>query len=64
MSLGCFAVSWQVCTLLSFGFYWRGNLNLSVFALTGLPGGIDYALLVCVGQGWLPVERSQNTPEH
>ena len=41
-----------ICTMLSFSFYWNGNLNLSVFALTGLPGGVDYVLLVCVGQGW------------
>lgn len=42
-----------VCTILALQFNWRSNLNLQLFALTGVPGGVEYALLVCLGQGWM-----------
>jgi hypothetical protein len=32
-------------------FLWGGSINFGHFAIVGLPGGIDYALLVALGQG-------------
>jgi hypothetical protein len=41
---------------LSLFFLWGGNFAFAHFVVVGLPGGIDYALLVALGQGWISRE--------
>ena len=43
----------------NFSMRWGAIVNLLLFFMTGLPGGLDYALLAAVKQGWLPPLREK-----
>ena len=43
----------------NFSMRWGPIVNLLLFFMTGLPGGLDYALLAAVKQGWLPPLREK-----